>query len=242
MTDSARDGAVVESARVERLSLSAAFRQRTRLLHTQAERSGVVNDLLTGRATRLGHGMLLRNLLPVYEQLEIAMETRRLSPAFAGLALRAVYRAAAIERDLEALFGPAWADSLPMLPAGTRYARRIAAVAGGDGFGLIAHAYVRYLGDLNGGQVLKRLLIRSLGLEPAGLSFFDFPEIHHIEGFRIDYRDAIDRSAWEIADIAPVIEEAATAFQLNIALSDAIGQAAHPDRGRPGPGDADPTS
>jgi heme oxygenase len=34
--------------------------------------------------------------------------------------------------------------------------------AEGDGTRLIAHAYTRYLGDLSGGQILQRLLARSL--------------------------------------------------------------------------------
>lgn len=42
---------------------------------------------------------------------------------------------------------------------------------------LLAHAYVRYLGDLNGGQTLKARVAKAYGLDPAaldGLRFFDF--------------------------------------------------------------------
>jgi heme oxygenase len=203
-------------------SLSAAFRQRTLSLHSQAERSGIIQDMLRGRATRLGYALLLRNLLPAYQQLEAALQQRTLLPAFREVSNPAVYRTATIETDLRALFGPAWADALPLLPAGRRYADRIASIAGDDGFRLIAHVYTRYLGDLNGGQILKRLLTRSLGLESDALSFFDFPAIADLDGFKRDYRGAIDRAADDIREIEPVIEEAATAFELNILVSEAV--------------------
>jgi heme oxygenase len=206
-------------------SLSTAFRHRTAVLHGQAERSGVIQDMLRGRVTREGYALLLRNLLPAYQRMEAELERRRFLPAFRDVAHRAVYRAAAIEAVLSALYGRSWADTLPLLPAGQRYAQRIETVAGGDGTRLIAHVYTRYLGDLNGGQILKRLLGQSLGLESDALSFFDFPEIADMAGFKADYRNAIDRSACEIANIGPVIEEAATAFDLNIQVSEAVQQA-----------------
>ncbi len=210
--------------------LSTAFRQRTSSLHSQAERSGIVQDMLRGRVTREGYALLLRNLLPAYEGMEAELERRRCLPAFHAVANRAVYRAGAIEADLRALYGRLWADRLPLLPAGRLYARRIETVAAGDGACLIAHVYTRYLGDLNGGQILKRLLGQSLGLKSEALSFFDFPEIADMDRFKTDYRNAIDRAACEIANIAPVIEEAATAFDLNIRVSKAVQEALLPDR------------
>lgn len=42
---------------------------------------------------------------------------------------------------------------------------------------LLAHAYVRYLGDLNGGQTIKNSVAKAYGLDTSaldGLRFFDF--------------------------------------------------------------------
>jgi heme oxygenase len=210
-----------------RPSLSAAFRQRTRLLHANAERSGVVRQILSGQASRWGYSLFLRNLLPVYQEMEARLEQRRHAPAFRDLARPEIYRTMSIIADLTALCGPNWSHSLPILPVAELYAEQVAAQ--GDGFGLLAHVYVRYLGDLNGGRVLKNLLARSLGLEPEALSFYEFPGIANLETFRIGYRAAIDLSASEIPDTNPVIEESAEAFQLNIRLSEAVQRAASPD-------------
>jgi heme oxygenase len=45
---------------------------------------------------------------------------------------------------------------------------------------LLAHAYVRYLGDLSGGQVIRRRVAKAYGLEAdggSGLRFYDFKEL-----------------------------------------------------------------
>lgn len=43
---------------------------------------------------------------------------------------------------------------------------------------LLAHAYVRYLGDLSGGQFVKRQLGKVYGLEDGfGLAFYDFKQL-----------------------------------------------------------------
>ena len=86
-------------------------------------------------------------------------------------------RAPAIESDLVALCGAHWSHDIPLLAAGDLYARRIAKAAEGDGTRLIAHAYTRYLGDLSGGQILQRLLARSLELQPVGTVVLRFSAI-----------------------------------------------------------------
>jgi heme oxygenase len=81
---------------------------------------------------------------------------------------------------------------------------------------------VRYLGDLSGGQVLARVLARSLGVGSEALRFYAFPEIADAERFKAEYRRALDRSAALMLDPSEVVEEAALAFQLDIELSEAV--------------------
>jgi heme oxygenase len=206
--------------------LAGTFKLATAKLHTTAERSGVIHDVLTGRATLYAYALFLRNLLPAYQEMERGLEKHAQSPGVRLLARPELYRARALEADLQALSGSAWADRLPLLPSGARYAARLATIADEDGSCLIAHAYARHLGDLSGGQILKRLLARSLGLAAAALSFYDFPAITDIKRFKADYRTAIDRAATEIDDLQRVVDEASIAFQLNIDVSDAVRAAA----------------
>jgi heme oxygenase len=202
-----------------------ALRERTRTLHAQAERSGIVHDILRGRVDRYGYALFLRNLLPAYEQLERGLERHALAPGISMIAQPALYRARALASDLQFLCGSAWSTILPLLASGERYARRVAAAAVDDKARLIAHAYVRYLGDLSGGQAMRRLLARALGLEHHGLSFYDFPDIGDHEIFKAAYLDSIDRAAHEITAVSAVVDEAAVAFELNIDVSKAVQEA-----------------
>jgi heme oxygenase len=205
-------------------SLAAAFRVRVRALHDEAERSGIVQDILRRRGTAAGYALLLRNLLPVYRAMERGLERHRGGPLLRELADPAVFRGPAIEWDLVALAGPAWERRLPLLAEAHVYARRIANAAEGDGSRLIAHAYARYMGDLSGGQILCRLLAAIV--PAAALSMYAFPGIADLPGFKVNYRAAIDRAGGVVADPDTVVEEAAVAFRLNIDLSEAVRVAA----------------
>lgn len=202
------------------------MRAATRALHAEAERTGIFRDLLAGRATPRAYALLLAGLLPAYRALEAGLERHRGSRRLHALAERGVYRARAIEHDLARLAGPAWPQRLPRLAEADRYGERVARAGEGDGLRLAAHAYVRYLGDLNGGRILGRVLARSLGPAAAGLAFHAFPEIPDLDAFRARYRDAIGRAAADEAETRELAAEAVAAFRLNIALAAAVAQAA----------------
>lgn len=204
--------------RLRPASLLEALRERTRDLHVRAERSGIIADILKGRCTRESYARLLRSLLPVYQTLERQLVARAGSSAVAPIVFRQLERAEAIAADLHHLAPvPEETPSAVM-----RYVNAINAASEGDGSRLIAHAYARYLGDLSGGQILSRLLARSLALPPEALSFYAFPEISDIATFKSDYRAAIDRAGDESEDVQAVVEEGALAFELNIELSLAV--------------------
>lgn len=206
------------------VSVVTALYLGTKALHTEAERSGIIRDLLRGEATRSGYIILQRNLLPAYRALEGGLERHRDTPALATLAGYRLDRATALEADLNALCAGDFSD-VPMLPAGEAYARRIDDAARGDGALLIAHAYTRYLGDLSGGQILKRLLANKPGLAPDELSFYDFPDYADLAQLKTDYRDTLDRAGAQVADPQAVIGEGSVAFQLNTDLSWAVQRA-----------------
>jgi heme oxygenase len=193
----------------------------TKTLHAEAERSGIIRELLRGQASRTDYILLQRNLLPAYRALESGLERHRDKAALGELAAYRLERAPALEADLNALCHGDF-SAVPLLHEGKAYAERIAACAEGDGARLIAHAYTRYLGDLSGGQILKRLLGKSPGLEPPELSFYDFPAYTDLDGLKNDYRNAIDRAGSLARSPERIVDEGAIAFTLNIELSCAV--------------------
>lgn len=132
--------------------------------------------MLRRRIDRHAYALWLRNLFPVYRRLEQSLEPLHRASVVGRFAQPALFRTAALEADLMGLSGPDWSGRLALLPASRAYAERIEAAGQGDGTRLIAHAYVRYLGDLSGGRILRRLLARTLGLDEATLVNRDDPD------------------------------------------------------------------
>ena len=203
------------------VSVVTALYLGTKVLHTEAERSGIINDMLRGDVSRKGYVLLQRNLQAAYQALEAGLESHRDTPVLAALAQYRLDRASAMEADLNVLCDGDF-SAVPMLPAGEAYAKRIADAAKGDGELLIAHAYTRYLGDLSGGQILKRLLAKKPGLAPEELSFYDFPAYADLAALKSDYRNALDEAGKLAKNPQAIIDEGLVAFQLNTDLSWAV--------------------
>jgi heme oxygenase len=203
------------------LSVVTALYLRTKALHAEAERTGIIRNLLRGEASRADYILLLRNLLPAYRAMEHGLERHSRSPGIELLSRYRLGRTHAIESDLAALCGERWID-VPLLAAGEIYAKRVSHAADGDGMRLIAHAYTRYLGDLSGGQILQRLLARSFELRPSELTFYDFSHFSDLNVLKADYRKALDEAGALASDPQAVVEEGAIAFSMNIDLSCAV--------------------
>ena len=194
------------------------MRERTRALHHQAERSGIVAALVRGKPTPAAYALYLRTLLPAYQTMECILRAGR-KPVLAGIANRALYRAEAIESDLVEFAGAHWQDTLPLLDSGCRYAQRVESSAGGDGGLLLAHCYTRYLGDLLGGQVIGRRLAQLFDRSDWLRHFATFTEIQEPGRFASDFREALDQAGTLCASPALVVAEAEVAFRMNIAIS-----------------------
>ena len=200
--------------------LAALVRVRTKDVHRAAERAGFIADLLRGKATSTGYAVFLRNLHPVYVALETALAASAGSPPADIFADPRLHRLEPLAADLRALAGADW-SSLPLLPEASTYATAISDYAG-DPACLAGHAYARYLGDLSGGQILKPLLARTLGLTPDALAFYDFPAYDDLAAPKLTIRAALDAVPVDSRAGDAVCEAAVAAFHHNIALSEAV--------------------
>lgn len=210
--------------------LVTRLRARTRDLHREAERSGILRELLHRRASRAGYALLLRNLHPVYAAMEGALILHRNAPGVRRIPL-GLGRMHAIESDLRALAGQDWETTLPLLKEAAGYAVRIVTSVQRLPGALIAHAYVRYLGDLSGGQVLKRLLAEAPGLAADELSFYDFGGEVDAESRTAAYLGAIEAAGRELEPrMEEIVEESAEAFRWNIRVSEAVFEAVNAGR------------
>ena len=196
-------------------ALSARLRQETKAAHTRAERSGIMRAFLTGQLPAESYIALLANLHAVYSALETGLTAHAAHPHVAPLYDPALHRVAALQADLTLLAGADWATRYRPTAAAEAYAARITELARTAPLGLVAHAYTRYLGDLSGGQILKRT-------DGAGTAFYDFPGIPDPDRFKQRWRAALDALPLSAAEADFVVAEALGAFDANGAVFEAL--------------------
>jgi heme oxygenase len=199
--------------------LPERLRLETRALHAESERSGVMVELLHGRLGRGAYAALLRNLHAIYAALEAALVANRRDVVIGPLHQPRLYRETALAQDLELLEGTDWRERLPVEPAAAQYVERLRALGAAGSRALVAHAYVRYLGDLHGGQVLRRLVAQQLALpQGRGTRFYEFGDEDQVLALRQGFRQTMAalRPSEEESDL--IVAEACWAFRQHISL------------------------
>ncbi len=211
------------------MNLAERLRDGTRDLHTQAERSGIMRALLRGQLDRASYCAMLRNLHAIYAALEPALDAQATHPLIAPIYDPQLYRCSAIEADLRALSGESW-EALPLTQAGREYAEHLQNVAGADPQRLLAQAYVRYLGDLSGGQMLRKIVRESMQLgSDEGTAFYRF-ESTPARLLAQRFRAGLD--AVPVSDQAAdrIIAEARWAFSMHVLLFEELAPLSARDR------------
>ncbi|RVW03323.1 biliverdin-producing heme oxygenase [Rhodococcus spongiicola] len=201
---------------------SAGFAKRikteTDAAHRATEQSRFVGDLLAGRLLEDGYAALLTQTYLVYEALERAGEIHAGDALAAPFIAPELIRLPSLAADLEFLRGPQWREQVIATPATARYVARLEEVAFTSPADFVAHHYLRYLGDLSGGQIIRRMLERAYGYEVDGLRFYIFDQIAKPKVFKDEYRAKLDRAPLTAKEQARFIDEVNLAYGLNGAL------------------------
>jgi heme oxygenase len=198
-------------------SLAARLRRETAALHDAAERSPPMAALIAGTIGREAYVALLANLHWLYRALESALELHRGDRRFGFACAPHLRRAARLEQDLAA-FNAGRAVAGP-LAAARVYGEHLARLGTHHPIGLLAHAYVRYLGDLYGGQQLARTVRERFALEGAeGTRFYDFGPASSLPALRAAFRAGLDALELDAAAADAFVAEARSAFERHLDL------------------------
>ena len=132
---------------------------------------------------------------------------------------RELHRTEEIVKDLEFFYGSDWESEIEPASTTKIYVERIRKLSEGDPLMLLAHEYTRYMGDLSGGQILKRILMKALRLsDNEGLKFYDFENIQNKKAFKNKYRTNLDALQLDSETADRFVDESIKAFELNIGL------------------------
>lgn len=195
------------------IPISERLRNATRALHAEVEGAGMMRLLLGGQLDRASYCRLLRNLHAIYAALEAGLSKRASEPGLLVLRCESLFRRDALTKDLNFLGGTGWADAIPLTVAASQYANHLNDLALRAPLLLGGHAYVRYLGDLSGGQMLNRIVAKSLNLPPdQGVHFYDFGSAENVANLANEFRAGLDLIADDEAKATALVDEACTAF------------------------------
>ena len=195
------------------LSLPQRLKAATAEEHRRVERSGVMVALLRGRIERVAYVALLRNLRAIYAELEPALLRHAASAVVGPVVMPELFRSDALERDLQVLHRDGDPPAAALQPATVAYVDRLRELDAARPELLVAHAYVRYLGDLNGGQQLRRIVGQALGLAgAAGTGFYDFGDAARVAALALRFRAALEDVGARARDANAIVAEAESAF------------------------------
>lgn len=201
--------------------LAGLLRKETHNIHRRVESGAFMTAMLKGQLEKSAYVLFLRNLEPIYAQLEQCLKRHADAPGISPILMQPLYRLPSIHRDLEFLHGASWRTDVAQLAACSTYIDRLAAIQVSAPGRLVAHAYVRYLGDLSGGQMLKKIVSQSLKLadQSNGVNFYNFGQpqevIRLVQSFRAGL-DLIGESGETTR--SDLVDEALIAFELHIGL------------------------
>lgn len=205
-------------------ALSTRLRAQTAASHEHMEHSSFVNKLFKGECTEREYAHHLWALAHIYGSLERNLAQHRHSPFVAPIFLPEVFRHEAIRADLSHWDPREEHRNIVAVTVVARdYAIHLDKIARRHPAGLVGHAYVRYLGDLSGGQILGHSMRKKFPERMAGFAFYEYPSLKPAET-KMRFRAGLD----EIGAISPeaadqVCAEANLAFQMHRRLFEALG-------------------
>lgn len=213
-------------ADTERATFSARLKAETAARHQHAEHSNFMADLMGGKLTVRAYRMLLTQYVYIYEALEevTASFRARPNPITEPFVLEGLDRLVAIKADLAELGGPT--DAQP-LPATADYAAAIRATASTPER-FLAHHYLRYLGDLSGGQAVAALVARHYAVPAEALNMYRFEALPKPKVFKDSYRELLNGAPLTDAQRDALVDEALAGFDHNSRVFAQLGECLAP--------------
>jgi len=168
-----------------------SLRELTSVKHKEIEDMPFTQYMLSGKINEEHYAKYLYQMIDIYRAMEEVASKFNILDDMPDLP-----RFYQLKHDYEELVGQNIQH--PILPATAEYCSYIKELSSVDD--ILAHMYVRYMGDMAGGQQIKKLV-------PGSGSFYDFKDMRNLlMVFRMKLKDSM-------------ADEAIKAFNYNIAIT-----------------------
>lgn len=213
------------TARID--GFSSHLREATISEHRATERAPFIRALLRGELPMDAYVAMTAQWSFLYDGLEVALDRHRADPILAPFLSEALRRGPALADDLTTLIGPDWRARVSPLPGTSAYVDRFHQLGADWPAGLLAHHYLRYLGDLSGGQIIARVVRKTYGLGEAGTAFYRFDAIADPAAFKAAYRGCLDVAALGDTGRERLIEEVDSGYRMTARIFDELAAGEH---------------
>ena len=192
-----------------------------------------IDQFLRGRVSKMTYANFIAQLYYVYEAMEDELAKNQshemVGPVYFPQELT---RLPSLELDLEFLYGSDWKNQIQMLTTTTDYVGHIRNVGKERPQLLMAHVFTRYMGDLFGGQILKRKWRKLFGFpEDQGIMFYTFRNVDSVPKLREFIEMRVNSLDMSLKEKYVQLEEMKEVFKFNTDLVLEILQVA---KGTPG--------
>ncbi|CAK4100174.1 unnamed protein product [Aphanomyces euteiches] len=200
--------------------LAEDLKYGTKKSHREAENVHFIREFIKGRIQKDVYKVMVAMMYYIYEALEEMLRHAANDAVISCLHFPdELERFESLQRDLAYYYGDNWQEVMPPPSKATKeYVARLYFIGRNQPALLVAHAYTRYMGDLSGGQILKRTAIKAMGLDGTnGTAFYDFQNItssHKV--FKDKYRQALNSLTISDDVGEKLVQEANVAFLLNM--------------------------
>lgn len=202
----------------EKGTLRDQLKTGTKDVHTVADKLFTEN-FVKDTMDRVTYRHFLSQLYFLYDAMEEELRRNEKHPIVGPVHFPdELERMASIEEDLAYYYGPAWRSEISCLPSTRRYVDRVRKIGSEQPELLISHAYTRYLGDVSGGQILKRIIGRLLSLpaDGSGIAFFEFSRMESIPKFKQFYNSRMNSLELDDDTMSALVDEANVSFQFSV--------------------------
>ena len=201
------------------VALASQLREGTKKSHTMAENTGFVACFLKGVVEKTSYRKLIGDLYFVYKAMEEEIDrlVQEDHPVIKHIGFKELFRRQTLEKDLEFYYGNNWLDQIKISESAKSYVDRIRLVANESPELLVGHHYTRYIGDLSGGQILKKIAKKALNLRgDDGLNFYEFKLIEDEKLFKKSYSETLNKLPIDQKIADKIVHEANEAFAYNM--------------------------
>lgn len=205
----------------EQQPFSAQMKEAGKVLHAEVEKTPIAVAMFQTTVTEEEYIDYLACMREIYEQLEKELEVHSETGFIKPLHIPGLFRLEGIKKDLIA-FG---AEGHEAHKLALEYKAHLLYLGQNQPYRLIAHAYLRYLGDLFGGMMIARKLSSKF---EGKLSFYDFSALCHElqvrapQLFAKRFRVILDQLPLNNEQKLEVLEEVQTGYQMHKTLFEAL--------------------